>query len=339
VTVYCQLDPGEAPFTDVWNGIRRVAIPEGDGSWGTIRFDLRSTLIAARHRNGTMLTLGYNTAIFSIIHRLRGQYNFMNMDGLEWKRQKWSKLERLWFAINEVCGSYLANHLIADHPEIKNHLKRYVSAKKITVIPYGADPVGATDAANVTDLGLTPGNYLLVVARPEPENSIMEIVQAYTQRPRSYRMIVLGRYRPEQNTYHAGVMELGKSAGVLFPGAIHEPDVVQALRAHAILYLHGHQVGGTNPSLVEALAAGSAIIAHDNRFNRWVAGSHSRYFGSMEELSGHFDDLDNGSLELEPMRTGSLLHHEHYFKTLPVLEAYERLLMRLPMTGSRWTSS
>ena len=69
-----------------------------------------------------------------------------------------------------------------------------------------------------------------------------------------------------------------QAPNVRFPGALYDPAVVQALRHHARLYVHGHTVGGTNPSLVEALGAGSPVLAHDNVFNRWVAGPGARFF-------------------------------------------------------------
>ena len=98
-----------------------------------------------------------------------------------------------------------------------------------------------------------------------PANSILEIVTAFSRKPRGMKLVVLGRYDPEMS-YHKQVMDAA-SDEVMFPGAIYDKATVSALRFHSALYAHGHQVGGTNPSLVEAMGAGSAVLAHGNHFN------------------------------------------------------------------------
>jgi glycosyltransferase involved in cell wall biosynthesis len=336
VTVYCQVGREEAEFCDVWNGVHRVVLAEKDTPGGTIRFDLRSALIAAQHREATVLTLGYNTAIFSLIHRLRGVRHLMNMDGIEWKRQKWSPPVKAWLWLNEWLGANLANHLIADHPKIKQRLQKKVSRDKITVIPYGADAVHEADEAIIRAYRLEPGRYCLVIARPEPENSILEIVEAYLDQPRPYRLVILGRYSPDVIPYHAEITRLTAHPDIDMVGSIHDTAVVRALRFHALAYVHGHQVGGTNPSLVESMAAGNAILAHDNPFNRWVAGPGAKFFGSRNELSEHFTSLMDDSDALKAMQAASSVQCERYFTQEEVLHAYERLLSGLPMEESSW---
>ncbi len=129
-------------------------------------------------------------------------------------------------------------------------------------------------------LGLEPDRYLVSIARIEPDNNILTLVEAFSRRPRGLRLVVLGTLNVG-NPYHRAV-EAAASAEVLFPGAIYEAEPVQALRVHARAYLHGHTVGGTNPSLVEALWAGNAVIAHDNPFNRGTAGDGQFYFSDAE---------------------------------------------------------
>ena len=186
----------------------------------------------------------------------------INMDGVEWRRQKWGGVAKAWFWINDWAGCWLGNHLVADHPEIKKHLATRVSASKITMIPYGSDRVDAADHSLIAPYGLTPDSYAILIARAEPENSILEVVRAWSRQPRGCKLVVLGRYFPD-HVYQRAV-QAAASEEVTFPGAIYEKPVVQALRFHARFYVHGHQVGGTNPSLVEALGAGNAVLAHDN---------------------------------------------------------------------------
>src|SRR6185312_4070041 len=106
VTVYCQASADEGHSEDEWNGVRRVLIPAPTGPVGTMKFDLAAVLHSSR-RPGVILTLGYNTAIFSLLYRLRRIRSVMNMDGIEWKRDKWRFSERIWLHFNELAGARL----------------------------------------------------------------------------------------------------------------------------------------------------------------------------------------------------------------------------------------
>lgn len=327
VSVYCQLDNGQRIKIDHWNGVERIHIPvRRSGALGTIEFDLKSTLHTLRHNN-LVLTLGYNTAIFCLLYRLKGITNLINMDGIEWRRSKWRKYEQAWLYLNERLGCWLGNHLIADHPEIKLHLTTRVPAEKITMIPYGADKVTEANNNLLLRFGLEPRRYALVIARPEPENSILEIVRAYSSKPRGYSLVVLGAYQPSDNSYHRKVMDAA-SKEVLFIGPVYDKNIVEALRYYCRLYVHGHTVGGTNPSLVEALGAGSPVMAHDNPFNRWVSGPGAKYFRDERQCEAFFDTLLENEEELQKMAQSSRLCHKENFTWGRVLHAYEQLLIR-----------
>ena len=325
VTVYCQDDGGGSAIHESWwKKIHLIHLPSRlPGALGTIEFDLKSALHAAKE--GTLiLTLGYNTAAFCSLYRLKGIPNLINMDGLEWKRDKWNSVERTWLYINERLGCWLGNHLIADHPEIKQHLTSRISSEKITMIPYGAEHVQQASENLLEPYGLHPGAYALIIARPEPENSILEIVKAFSAKRRGISLAVLGKYDPS-NSYHRKVIEAA-SDEVSFIGAIYEEPIVQALRSHSRLYIHGHRVGGTNPSLVEALGAGSAVLAHDNAFNRWVAGPENQYFNDVADCERKLDIILDDPIILNQMKAGSMQRYHEEFRWSRVLEQYERLL-------------
>jgi len=328
VVVYCQ-ELGAGPVTeDVWQGIRRVHIPvAGDGAWSTIVFDWRATALAARDKGRVALTLGYNTAVFCARLRLAGVANVINMDGIEWARAKWGRAARAWFYLNDWAGCLLGNGLVADHPEIRRHLATRVAERKITVLPYGSDRIDAAPAAPIHSRGLEPGSYVTLIARPEPENSILEIVAGFSRRRRGVRLVVLGRYDANASDYHRAVLQAA-SDEVLFLGALYDKDILAALRFHCRLYVHGHQVGGTNPSLVEALGAGNPVLAHDNRFNRWVAGPGARYFTDADDCALAFDALLDDREQLAGMARASRERHEAEFTWERILAGYERLMER-----------
>src|ERR1700761_6388254 len=324
VTVYCQVEEGEQPREDVWNGVRRVLIPAGAGSVGTMHFDWKAIKHSLRE-NGVVLTLGYNTGLFNARYRFSGLPNLMNMDGIDWKREKWSLPARIWFWFNEWAGARVADHLIADHPEIARHLSRHTPTAKITVIPYGADLVTSAPVELIQKFNLKRKNYHLLIARPEPENYILEIVRAYSLRKRGMPLVILGKYSPDGTAYQKAVLKAAGSE-IVFLGPVFDRDIVRALRFHARAYFHGHRVGGTNPSLVEALAAGNAVIAHDNRFNRWVAGDGALYFKTSQDIDEILLQLDRTPAKLFAMRAASRERHHEAFTQEHVLTQYEELL-------------
>ena len=333
VVVYCQEDGTGPVFEDTWQGVERVHIPVSQsGPKGTILFDWQATAHAAKHPD-LCLTLGYNTAVFCALLRLKGIPNLINMDGIEWSRMKWGPVAKLWFWLNDWAGCWLGNHLVADHPQIKVHLQSRVRSSKITTIPYGADAVTVNTVKPLADLGmgLEAGRFWTVIARPEPENSLLEIVQGFSAKPRGMQLVVLGNYNPA-NSYHSAVMAAA-SPEVRFVGAIYDKTVVQALRVHSVGYVHGHQVGGTNPSLVEALGAGNAVLAHDNRFNRWVAGDSAMYFNGADDFSRCMDVLMHDTAKLEHLRQEALVRFEAEFTWPHVLGQYEQLLTRYLPVG------
>lgn len=327
VTVYCQEDGSGEAWESTWCGVRRIHIPVSrGGAAGTVIFDWKATRHALSEQ-GLFLTLGYNTAIFNLMQRLKGQTNVINMDGIEWRREKWGTIAKTWFWLNERAGCWIGNHLVADHPKIKEHLATRVSADKITMIPYGGDEVNDADASLLAPYGVEPGRFSVIIARPEPENSFLEMVRAFSRSPRNHRLVVLGNFKPDDNPYHRQVMDAA-GAEVIFPGAIYEAPVVQALRRYSRFYLHGHRVGGTNPSLVEALGAGCAVVAHDNHFNRWVAGPDAAYFQDEAACAALFDRLLSDDAAVARMKAGSGVRFHERFTWPQVLGEYEELLVR-----------
>ena len=336
VSVYCQQDVargGRRVFTDTWKGVERIHIETAQvGPKGTLEFDWRCARDAV-HRRNTCLVLGYNGAVFLPWMRLRGARIITNMDGIEWKRPKWGLAVRGWFWVNEWIAAFASHRLIADHPGIADHLATRRPRAKTMMIPYGADPVPFAPEAQVRAMGLVPDNYLVSIARIEPDNSIEILVKAFSAQRRNARLVVLGKLEPG-NAYHDAV-RAAASDEVIFPGAIYEAGAVKSLRFHARAYLHGHTVGGTNPSLVEALWAGNAVIAHDNIFNRWTAGAAGRFFKDQSECEQLIAHALTQTADIETARKAALVQAMAHFDWADVMQAYEwELASFLPETVS-----
>lgn len=324
VTVYCQGSPDGRRSTDVWKGVSRIHIPVSlDGAPGTIEFDAKATLDVLS-LPGTILTLGYNTGFLCTLLAAKRRTNIINMDGLEWKRAKYGTFAKIYLWLNERLAIWSGTHLIADHPVIADHLASRTARSKITTIPYGAPEVRESDAALVSAFNVTPYKYLTVIARIEPENSILEIVRSFSAKKRGVNLLVLGKFDPD-HAYQKTIMDEA-SDEVIFPGPVYEKSKVQALRFYSLAYVHGHQVGGTNPSLVEALGAGNAILAHDNPFNRWVAGEAGLYFGTEEGLNACMDQLLSDPALQETKRMAARRRWQDQFTWQSVLDQYRTAL-------------
>jgi glycosyltransferase involved in cell wall biosynthesis len=330
VTVYCQDDVAAVTqryAIDTWRGIERVKVQVArSGALGTIEFDWHSVWHAAG-QDGACLVLGYNTAAFLALLRRAGKKILINMDGIEWKRPKWSAPVRAWFYANEWLGAWLGDRLVADHPAIADHLATRRLPSAITMIPYGGDEVVTAPPSLVRPLGLEPGRYLVSIARIEPDNSILPMVQAFSRKPRGAKFVVLGKLE-EGNAYHAAV-KAAASDEVLFPGAIYDQATVRALRFHARAYCHGHTVGGTNPSLVESLWCGNAVLAQRNRFNQWTAGAEQFFFSDADECERMMERILTDDIAVVRAGRMARLRAAADFDWTDVLLAYERELAAL----------
>ena len=207
------------------------------------------------------------------------------MDGIEWHRSKWSSIARIWFKSMEWAATRTASRLIVDAQGIGDHLRgRYKSLPDMTMIPYGAEESASISGTTLLqEFNVEPYTYCLVVCRLEPENHVLEIIQGYASLETKVPLVVVGDLRPG-NTY-CSQLSRHASSRIRFVGSVYDQDRIWALRRHCRIYFHGHSVGGTNPSLLEAMAAGNLVIAHDNTFNREVLGSAGQYFENAEGLA------------------------------------------------------
>ncbi|MER9328733.1 DUF1972 domain-containing protein [Mesorhizobium sp. M0488] len=330
VGVYCQEEVervDQRVRSDTWRGIDLIHVQVASkGPRATLEFDWQCVRDAAR-RPGLCLVLGYNGAVFLIWLRLMRRKVITNMDGIEWRRPKWGLAARTWFWLNEWIGAWASHRLVADHPVIADHLATRRPRSAIATIAYGADPVTSAPEGPVRALGLEPGKYLISIARIEPDNNILPIVEAFCSRERDMKLVVLGTLSDEI-PYHVAVRKAANGSVVL-PGAIYDQATVKALRYHARAYLHGHTVGGTNPSLVEALAAGNMVIAHDNPYNRWTAGAAAIYFSDRQSCAARMQQaLDDDAL-VEACGDAARTRAREAFRWEDVLLAYEKEAYRL----------
>ena len=207
----------------------------------------------------------------------------VHVDGLEWQRAKWGVRASGYYRWAEARSARWADAVIADARGIADHL-RDAHGIQARYIPYGA-PIVTPDATRLAELGVAARQYHLVVARFEPENHVREIVAGYAASQARMPLIVVGD-APYGGDYRAMVQAAaGADPRIRFLGSLWDSRLLDALYAHAMTYLHGHSVGGTNPSLLRALGAGAPVSAFDVVFNREVAAGAGAYFTTAGEVA------------------------------------------------------
>lgn len=214
-----------------------------------------------------------------------------NMDGLENKRSKFSPMVRRFLDWEEKMAVKYSHYLIADNMGIHDYYKEKYG-KESKFLAYGADIHEDFKAAYLEEYGLKPEEYYILIARLEPENNIVMAIEGYLHSKENGRrpLIIVGK----TNTPHGKelVKRYGNEKNVRFVGGIYDFKKLDSVRHYSRAYFHGHSVGGTNPSLLEAMAAGCFIFAHDNIFNKAVLKDNALYYPTAAKVTEFLDNID-----------------------------------------------
>lgn len=274
---------------------------ESVGTAGQFVYDLNCIRDARKRRFDVILQLGYTSSSIWGWYLPKKAIIVTNMDGLEWKRSKYSKKVQQFLRYAEKLAVKTSDFLISDSIGIQNYLSEKYNAKS-EYIAYGADVFNQTDNSPLPNKGILTNKYFCLIARMEPENNIEVILDGYVDSGSSYPFYVVGNY---SNTKFGNYLKskYQSNEGVKFLGAIYDLNFLNYLRYHSMLYFHGHSVGGTNPSLLEAMASSSLIVANNNIFNKAILGEDafffdnepdvSRIIGSLKEKKDHRRMIEN----------------------------------------------
>lgn len=288
VEVYCdKVENG----SDTYNGVnlKYLACTKTSNPLKYYRDSVRKAEIS----NDVVLICGAAGALFIYSKVFHQKVAYLtNMDGIEYLRTKWTLPKRLFVRFCIWTSVYLSDYVIADSKSIREFLlKNYIiKDKRIIQIEYGADINDKPDLSLLDEYNLKPDGYYLVVSRLEPENNVESIIRGYIKSNIQQPLIVVGNLLGTK--YVNGLLQY-KSDTVRFLGGVYDKSKLEALRFGCKAYLHGHSVGGTNPSLLEALGSGNIIIAHDNVFNREVTDNKMKYFSTPEECSDAIIEVEN----------------------------------------------
>lgn len=325
VVVYCRRGPGEEECPKTYLGMELVHLPAlRRRALETLSHTGLSVAHLLRRPVDAAVLFNAGNAPWLPVLRARGIPVATHVDGLEWKRAKWGRVGRRYYRAAEALSVRWSDALIADAQGISDYYRSRHGAGTV-LLTYGA-PAVPGDTSRLGELGLRPAGYHLVVARFEPENHVHLAVEGYVRSRSALPLVVVGS-APYADAYIRQVRSVADDR-VRFLGPVWDQHLLDQLYAGALTYVHGHSVGGTNPSLLRAVGAGTSTLAYDVEFNREVLGEAGRYFRDAEQLrlllEAAEEDRDANQRQAE-----AVLGRATRYEWDDVADGYERLARRL----------
>lgn len=312
-----------------YKGMRSVVLPAHHGK---ATETLSHTALSVAHTVGYArpdVAFVFNAANAPLLPVLRaaGIPVATHVDGLEWQRAKWGGTGRRYYLWAEHAAVRWSDALIADAQGISDYYRDKFDADT-DLLTYGA-PLVTEPACGLLPEGIAAKRYHLVVARFEPENHVLEIVAGYARSEARLPLLVVGA-APFAADYTRRIEDTASGdERITFLGRVDDQPQLDQLYANALTYLHGHSVGGTNPSLLRAMGAGAAVVAFDVEFNREVAGPKAAYFDGPERLATILEEAER--TPQDSIHVGSLMRDraEDRYDWDEVALGYERLARRI----------
>jgi len=251
------------------------------GTFGQFIYDYNCIIDSRKRDFDIILQLGYTSNSIWFFLLPKKPLIITNMDGLEWKRTKYSKPVQQFLKFAERLAAVSSDYLVSDSLGIQTFLKKQYK-KESTFIAYGAHPFYNPDASFLAEYQVTKDNYNMIMARFEPENNLDMVLEGVSLSEDKTPILVVGNHNTKYGDYLKDKFK--HFPHIRFVGGIYNLQHLDNLRYYSGLYFHGHSVGGTNPSLLEAMASKALVIAHNNDFNRGVLQENAYYFSNPDEV-------------------------------------------------------
>ena len=336
VAVYCR--PGTAGISPAppheragrprSREVHRIVLPALRHKYfETVSHTLLSALDALRRDfDAVLLCNAANAFVLPLLRAARIPVA-INVDGIERHRRKWNVAGKAVYAIGESFSALFANRVVADANVIADYYRQRYGIEPV-VIPYGAEFPAEDDSDVLQRLGVESGNYILYVSRFEPENNPLEVVEAYEMVAGAPKLIMLGAASYARDL--DAELHRHASDSILFPGALYGSDY-RTLQRNALIYIQATEVGGTHPAMIEAMASGGCVLAHDTPENREVGGDAVGYFSlrPVQTLSGTLSECLASPALRERMRLAARSRAAAKYGWTAVTDAYERLFAAL----------
>jgi len=278
VTIYCRGShyPDNLRVSE-YKGVKLKYVPSPGGKNLS---GLVATLFASLHalvfgRYDLFFFVNVGMGHHAAMCRVLGARVVMNVNGLDWKRAKWGPVARLYFRSAARSAIRFCNRLVTDAEAMRKfYLDEF--GKETTMIAYGAYVESSENPDAVRQFGVEPGDYYLIASRLIPENHADVIILGFLESGTSKKLVIAGGANYD-SPFHRGLREIATDR-VIFTGHINDQAVIKELHCNCFAYVHGHSVGGTNPSLLKAMGYGNCILALDTVFNREVLDDTGLFF-------------------------------------------------------------
>lgn len=315
-----------------WKGVNIVHCTDFEnklGAAGQFIYDFNCFRDARKRNYDVLLQLGYTSN--SIWHWLwpKDAINILNMDGLEWKRTQYSKPVQLFIKKAEVLAATHADYMVADSVGVQQYIADTYK-KQASLIPYGAELFATPDASLLEQFQLEPYQYCLIVSRLEPENNVEMIIEGYLNSKQEHELVIVGGI----NKFGKKWQQKYQSQKIKFIGPVYNKRLLNNLRHFSKLHFHGHSVGGTNPSLLEAMACQCNIAAHNNVFNQSVLENDADYFSNSNQVSSILDSAKFYTVSLS-RKQNNLKKIVNVYNWDNIVTSYETLMLEAIHTKTK----
>ncbi|VWX32724.1 Glycosyl transferase [Limnobacter sp. 130] len=288
LTVYCSANKYSAKLNNYLGAKLRYIRLNANGI-SSIIYDILSLLSSIFHRSDVILLLGTSGAVSLPLIRLLSHTRIVtNIDGVEWKRDKWKGVTRWFLRFSERMAVRYSHEVVADNAGIADHV-RHSYGRNVHVIAYGGDHA-LLESIKLYEGPALPQRYALALCRIEPENNVSMILEAFSSNP-ELPLVFVGNWN--NSAFGCALRErFADTAHLHLLDPIYDVGVLRTLRGNAFVYVHGHSAGGTNPSLVEMMHFGLPILAFDCIFNRYTTEDCAIFFKDAESLLRSLVNID-----------------------------------------------
>lgn len=301
-------------------------------SWGiqskslsTLTYGLSSALKASASRPDVALVLNVANGFWLPLLRAQGVPTIVNVDGIEWEREKWGRLAKLVFRAGARSTAKYADDLVFDSRVIEARWEREFH-RHGNFIAYGGDVVLDAQHPFVCNLG----SYILIVARFVPENTVRQFLEAVPDLSQSHSVVIVG-----SSGFGGELDELASRLdsdheNVHWLGHVSDDGLLHALWANAAAYFHGHSVGGTNPALVQAMACGAPVVARDTPYNREVLGEEGCFVEpNVTSIKEALVRVASSKEEQSKLGHDAHLRAQEMYSWAKICESYRQALVEL----------
>ena len=323
VLVYCRTS-NDPDRTKEYKGVQLIYAPSLKlKATDTFSHTFFSMIDVLRRKVDVIYVLNAANSPLCLFPRIFGKRIAINVDGLEWRRKKWGFIGRSYYQLAEKVATWFCQQIISDSQEIKRYyLDRYKTDS--TFIAYGADIVEGSNPDIPRKYGLEPGKYFFVGSRLEPENNADTTVAAFERlKADGYTLAIAGGANYKSD--YIKQLEGTQDPRIKFLGPVYEDGHMQELHCFAYSYVHGNEVGGTNPALLKAMGYGNCVLALNVPFNAEVVqDSALLYDKDPEHLSSMMKQVLDDPKFAQRLRDKAQLRIKEAYTWEHITDEYER---------------